>query len=126
MSNEPESHYVNSEELAKRLLALGQYGCYLCGADGHIWIEPVIDGESAKQSYLHDLLKRAGVGLNCKIYGGVLEALDTIDEALRLAGKPSLLKGFPGWRYDDELFLGDPGIGESRIDIYEKGTGGLC
>jgi hypothetical protein len=118
---------MNTEELAKRLLALGQYGCYLCGEDGHIWIRPsYYDMDEMEHSHLHYILKEAGVGLNNKIYGGVLEALDTIDEALRLAGKPSLLTGFCGWDSTSSLFLGNPGIGENRIDIYEKGTGGLC
>jgi hypothetical protein len=117
---------MNMEYLAKRLLALGQYGCYLCGEDGHIWIRPsYYDIDQADHSNLHHILKRAGVGLNNKIYGGVLEALDTIDEALRLSGYPSLLVGFPGWDYNSPLFLGDGGVEEGRIDIYEKGIGGL-
>jgi hypothetical protein len=120
---------MNTEELAKRLLALGQYGCHLHGQDGHIWIEPAYnqcDGEEEENhSDLHYVLKKAGVGLNNKIYGGVLEALDTIDEALRLAGIPSLLSGFSGWDHNGSLFLGEPGIGKGRIDIYEKGIGGL-
>lgn len=117
---------MNTEELAKRLLALGQYGCYLCGEDGHVWIRPAYYNiEEEDHSKLHYVLKSNGIGLNNKIYGGVLEALDTIDEALRLANQPSLLNGFCGWNYDDALFLGESGFDVSRINKYEKGTGGL-
>jgi hypothetical protein len=120
---------MTHEDLAKRLLSLGQYGCHLCGRDGHIWIEPAyIPGEEEmimEHSSLHYILKKAGVSLNNKIYGGVIEALDTIDEALRLSGWSSLLDGFPGWGDTDSLFLGKGGIDRGRIFIGKKDTGGL-
>ena len=114
----------NMEELAKRLLALGQYGCHLEGQDGHIWIEPSRFFEDASDyTDLHEILKQAGISLNNKIYGGVLQALDTVDEALRLAGQPSLLAGFPGWEYNEPFFFGEPGIGSGRITVEERGEG---
>jgi hypothetical protein len=112
------------ENLAERILALNDIGCSLIGRDGHIWIEENnLDGDGDFVSELSLILKEAGVCLNSKIYGGILQALDTIDEALRLAGTNNLLNRYI--ENKDRIFFGDPGIGISRIDIQEKGKGGI-
>ena len=106
------------DELSTRLLALGQMGAYLFGRDGHIWIEQDYnaDGET-----LQTILCAGGIRLNNKIYGGVLQALDTIDEALRQCGEPALLQ-----RYNaGVLFLGASSIGVGRITKVTKVNGGL-
>jgi hypothetical protein len=107
---------VDNERLSKRLLALMQMGVCLVGRDGHIWIEeePAIDGLS-----LSSELKRGGVRINSKIYGGILQALDTIDEALEKAGQPPLEEFYS----KDIQFLGDPGIDRSRITQLGKTWG---
>lgn len=107
------------ESLSKRLLALGQLSCWLEGTDGHIWIMSEDD-----ISTLNFILKKSGIALNNKIYGGVLEALDTIDECLRLSNEKTLEEKFDEW-IESALFLGDPGIGESRIDRVKSGEGGI-
>ncbi len=107
-------------ELAIRLLALMQFGGRIHGADGHIWI-------SVEQDYvgygfnLHEWLRAGGIYLNSKIYGGVLEALDTIDAALAKIDKPTLFE-----LYNPEIqFLGERGVGEGRIQKVKKGRGGV-
>jgi hypothetical protein len=107
---------INYEVLAKRLLGLMQLGGSLHGQDGHIWINV-----SEIEWNLDEVLRDGGISLNNKIYGGILESLDTIDEALKGCGKEPLEK----W-YDINIqFLGSPGTDISRIDKTERGEGGL-
>jgi hypothetical protein len=105
------------ENLAKRLLALNDLGCYLIGRDGHIWIEEI------NNSLFSEMLKIAGVILNNKIYGGILEALDTIDEALKLAKYINLIEYYENNK--DRIFLGNPGVDNSRINKTSPKMGGL-
>ena len=113
-------------DLGYRLLGLTSLGVYLEGRDGHVWIEPIRDaGEDYDTtSGLARLLRANGVSLNNKIYGGVLEALDTIDEALRRCDRPNLLEHYVGGDYR-ALFLGKPGVDASRITQHEPNTGGI-
>ena len=112
------------KDLAERILALNDIGCSLIGRDGHIWIEGNnLDDNGDFVSELSKILKEAGVCLNNKIYGGILEALDTIDEALRLAGSKNLLDRYI--ENKDRIFFGEPGVGISRIFLKEKGQGGI-
>ena len=101
---------IDWKNLFKRLLMLNQLGVYLSGQDGHIWL----NGEGVFDSVM----------LNSKIYGGVIEALDTVDEALRRDGKSSLLEMWDEYG-KDVLFLGRGGIDESRIDIVKIWKGGI-
>ncbi len=112
---------IDWKALTKRLLVLGQLGCRLESDSGHIWIEQA-EGLDYDNYRLSGILRKNGVRLNNKIYGGILEALDTIDEALKKCGEDSLLE-----KYDeDELFLGNKfGPDLSRIDIVNKNNGGL-
>lgn len=102
--------------LTRRLLGLGQLGCLLQGRGGHIWIECVDTDYN-----LNEILNQKGILLNNKIYGGVLEALDTIDEALKIMGLRSLEEHY----HEDWLFLGKHSVDSSRIDRTEKWKGGL-
>lgn len=112
---------LNHEVLWKRLLALMDMSGYLISRDGHIWIECEM-GEYSDTHSLSDILKECGVILNSKIYGGILEALDTIDLALHSCGKPSLLESYN----PDIQFLGSKfGADVSRVDIVGKGRGGI-
>ena len=52
-----------------------------------------------------------------------MEALDTIDEALRMSGEKNLFERYKENR--DRIFLGNPGIGSSRITVVKKGEGGI-
>ena len=64
----------------------------------------------------------SGNGVTDKIYGGILEALDTIDEALKMAGATYTLLEL----YDEQTqFLGNGGVGGSRLDKTSKGKGGI-
>lgn len=103
------------DKLTERLLGLMQIGARLEAHDGHIWIY----SDEGDDDFLENILQEASILLNNKIYGGVLEALDTIDEALRLADKPSLAT-----HYSPEMqFLGEAGVDKSRIG--RSGKGGL-
>lgn len=108
---------TNWKELSLRLLAAMQCGVRLEGQDGHIWIM------TEKEPYefnLEGVLVAGRVCLNNKIYGGVIQALDTIDEALKMCDEQSLLK-----MYDEEIqFLGESGVDGSRIDKVKDGKGG--
>ncbi len=107
-------------ELAIRLLALMQLGGRIHGADGHIWISTEEDN-CGYGFGLYEWLRAGGVYLNSKIYGGVLEALDTIDAALAKIDKPTLFE-----LYDSRVqFLGQRGVGEGRIQKVKKGQGGV-
>lgn len=110
-------------DLAKRLLALGQIGCHIRGADGHFWIE--CGAPDRETSYLAWKLKEAGILLNNKIYGGVLEALDTIDAALVAAGDFESLKESGDYLIEDQLDLGSHRVDSSSIDRVDPGCGGI-
>jgi len=106
--------------LSERLLACMQLGITLHGADGHIWIE--IDKNIDEYHTFEHMLVDNGISLNNKIYGGILEALDTIDECLKIDSADFNLEEF----YNPDIqFLGEPGPDMSRIDMVEKGKGGL-
>ncbi len=109
-------------ELWMRLLALMQLGGRISGADGHIWIDAGSQDELDFMDFsLQGWLRAGGIYLNSKIYGGVLEALDTIDAALARVGKPTLFE-----LYSPEIqFLGRRGVGEDRIQKVKKGQGGV-
>ena len=101
----------------KRLLGLMQMGAYLIPADGHIWIEV----DDRIDDNLDSILTKLGVQLNNKIYGGIEQALDTIDEALRLAGQPTLETVFNAYlMFDVKL-----GSDSSRIRKVEPWKGGI-
>jgi hypothetical protein len=68
------------------------------------------------------VLSEAGVYVNDKIYGGVFEAIDTIDAGLQRAGQKPLIEQFDERGF---IYLGDGGVDESRITKVEKGKGGL-
>lgn len=101
---------INYDNLFQRLLMLNQMGAYLDGQDGHIWINGDIGLDT--------------IMVNSKIYGGVIEALDTIDEALRRDGQEDLLTMWNNYG-KDVLFLGSGGVDESRIDKVKSGQGGI-
>jgi hypothetical protein len=116
---------IDYVELCQRLLGLMQLGCTLESADGHIWINQYEKDEGAT---LESILKANNIMLNNKIYGGVIEALDTIDECL------SMSKNHLSWdkgKYNlfqrgEIQFLGDRfGPDKSRIDTTKDGKGGL-
>jgi len=104
---------IDFEYYFKCLLVMNHRGVYLYGADGHIWI-----GNDPEAEYPWSvILINAGVELNNKIYGGVLEAIDTFDAAVQSAGQPSLIE-----QYGDWLFFGRRGVDASRI---YRGNGGI-
>lgn len=104
----------------KRLIAAMCHGVYIDHRDGHRWIECDRD----KEYNLHEMLRREGVMLNNKIYGGVDEALDVIDQALTSADFLSLEHDF-----DASFDAGDVECrslyADSRVDTVLKGTGGV-
>ncbi len=104
------------EVAIKKLLMMNQKGIYLMGRDGHVWIETDNDVEYPIE------LKR--VILNNKIYGGVFEAIDTLDSALEQDGQKTLLEMWNEWG-ERVLFFGEGGVDKSRIDIVAKGKGGI-
>ena len=103
--------------MEKRLLGLMQLGCVLRGQDGHIWIDQV------PESTLDEILKGGGVLLNDKIYGGITQALDTIDEALTMALDAA--ESTSDWYNEDIQFDVAKGADMSRIKVVGKQQGGL-
>lgn len=102
------------DDLTKRLMSLMQLDAWLTGSDGHIWIESAPDGDD---NSLDKILYDNDIALNGKIYGGILQALDTIDAALQMCGELTLLE-----RYSESVqFLGEPGVARSRIDKSKRG-----
>lgn len=109
-----------ADKVCKRLLALAQYGAFLQASDGHIWIY-CSDIGAHDRFTLDDRCKQAGIVLNGKIYHGVLEALDTIDEVFKLLGLEPLLDQFE----KEGFFWGHSGPDLSRISHVEKDHGSL-
>ena len=106
---------VDYEYYFKCLLAMNQRGVYLTGMDGHTWI---MNDPDAEYGGWDETLRKKGVMLNSKIYGGALEAIVTFDEAIKLAGENPL----------DECWiteLGDGGYDTSRVDKVPDGQGGI-
>jgi len=107
-------------DLEKRLIACMDLGIYIYRADGHRWIHCDYD----KDYNLNDILKKEGILVNDKIYGGYLEALEVIDKGLVMAKRPTLLESFNNSfdiKYDVE-FVRDV---DSRVGITDKNKGGF-
>ena len=104
--------------LEKRLVVANNLGIIITHADGHRWIESHKIGcfdFDAK-------LKADGISLNNKIYGSLEDALDIIDECLKMMCLLTLEDNFWG---DESDILGSDGLDKSRIDIVKYGEGGL-
>ncbi len=67
----------------KRILSLSCLGGSITSEDGHRWITWDVRDE-------YPLAKKLRQIVRCKVYGGVLEALDMIDEGLADLGEQSL------------------------------------
>lgn len=97
----------------KRLVALNSMGVYLTVGSCHVYLNCDAECES--------LLSLDLIGVNSKIYGGIVQALDVMDEALRRDGKPTLLERFEGLNLPPAQSLGlSHGVDESRL--YPKGA----
>jgi len=106
------------EKNFKRMIALNSLGSHLYFRDGHTWIGDTSDEVESIYS-LRTILMDNKILLNTKIYGGILEALDTVDEALFQAVGKKLVDFFePSF-----MFMGDGGIDRSRIDKVKVGGG---
>lgn len=106
---------VNIEYYFKRLLVMNDYGVFLKGNSGHIWIEQSEDFPSPFDS----------IALNNKIYGGVFEAIDTFDAALVADGQLSLINQWELWGKDVMFYGNKIGEDKSRIDKVKSGQGGI-
>lgn len=104
----------------KRLVALSAHGIYITHGDGHRWIEC----QETDRGYSYDEeLRKNGILVNNKIYGGVIEAIDVVDKTMKEMYGYSLLE----W-YDD--FINEEWDmlykwGGKRIENTDKGSGGL-
>jgi len=111
---------TNYEKMFKQLFMLNQGRVYLRITDGHTWIE------NEEGSSIDYNLKANGISVNNKIYGGLAQALDTMDEALQQAGYKPLVQEFDALFSIDAFYtVGAGGVDESRIDRTTKGKGGL-
>ena len=110
---------ANYEKMFKQLFVLNQGRVYLHLADGHTWIE------NEEGSLIDYNLKKNGISVNNKIYGGLAQALDTMDEAMQQAGYKTLVQEFDELFADSFYNVGAGGVDESRIDKTTKGKGGL-
>ena len=107
---------INFETYFKRLLMMNSLGVYVTHADGHNWIE--LDEECDYHA------KFAAVCLNNKIYGGVLEAIDTFDAALIADGQNSLMQMWENYGQEVYMFR-KIGADMSRIEKVANGQGGI-
>jgi hypothetical protein len=89
---------VDWESLAKRLMVLMANNVIITTDSGHRWIE---SAQSHHVSML-DMLEARNHHVRSKVYGGVLEALDRIDSALKEAGDGTLLEQYADW--EDEMY----------------------
>ena len=96
------------------LAEANRLGICIIEADGHWWI-------TSEETYAGfdyaEHLKKHGVSVNNKIYGGIFAALAVIDDSLRLCGGRGLV-------YTTEylgIYIPDAG----RITKTEPGDGGL-
>jgi hypothetical protein len=111
---------------SKRLIAFMSIGLSIQQADGHRWI---YSSPSERYEWFDELLKKNGISINNKIYGGVVEAVKVVDEALMMCG----VKGGLMEIYDDEYFeneeysVFDCSVGnvKSRITKSKPGNGGI-
>lgn len=114
------------DNTAKRLIALGYLGCHIEMNDGHFWITGRgTDDDAAQICELSNTLYHAGVMLNDKVYGGVLEALACIDQALELAGHLKLLDVYERGIRDMIICLGEYKPSGHNVRKVEKGMGGV-
>jgi hypothetical protein len=115
-------------ELEKCLIVLMKNGIYIQHADGHRWIHcgNSIDSEEYDRGeYSYDAeLKKYGIQVNSKIYGGVCEAVVVVNETWKMMYNRTLIQEFDNW-FDVEWDVAGVDNWQSRIDRYEKGTGGL-
>lgn len=106
-------------DLEKRLVALSDYGIVIHHNSGHRWLECVdIDGYN-----FSDELRKHGIYVNNKIYGGVLECLDVIDRALVLMKQDLLLQHFENNGLKVE---GRSDYAQNRVELTNGSWGGLC
>lgn len=121
-----EQDLSDIDDTAKRLIALGYLGCHIEMHDGHFWITGRgTDYDSAQICELSNILYHAGVMLNNKVYGGVLEALACIDQALELAGHLKLLDVYEQGISDMIIYLGEYKPSDHNVYRVGKGMGGV-
>lgn len=110
------SYDINWAVCFRRLIVLGGLGVYIVPADGHYWIEC---GEDIGRRSAHEILEEAGITVNNKIYGGYIEAIETMREALQMAGYDIDEVAFDDFDFEPASFC------ESRIRKVKKGRGGI-
>lgn len=83
---------IISDVVCKRLLSAMQYGIIITHGDGHRWIYSAdTDENESLDSALHDI----GLpSIRSKCYGSVVDALNRVDGALKVLGRPSLLEAY--------------------------------
>lgn len=110
---------IDYEKQYKRLVAMNNMGAWIRTDSGHRYLFAFA---SDIDYNLDRILRKGGILLNSKFYGGVGQVLDTVDEALKLIGESTLLE-----RYDEAIFLPyfPDGVDRGRIDEVDKGQGGI-
>ena len=108
-------------DFEKQMVVLSAHGIYIEHQDGHRWIN-----STPLEYYDYDKdLAEHGIMVNNKIYGGVKEAIEVINETWRMMYSESLVESFDG-RFDEEWDVNccrdEPG---NRITLTPKGRGGL-
>ncbi len=79
-------------DILKRLLTLNQIGGYITSRDGHRWIDWIADDD-----YVFPMAVQLEIITRSKVYGGIVDALDRVDESLSKLGERSLTE-----RYDED------------------------
>ena len=99
---------INWEELAKRMMGLSAIGGTIEHFSGHRYIH---FSESCGGYFnMYDICKKHGVEPpRSKCYGGIIVALDRVDEVLKKVGHSSLLETFEAYDKDcSEGYEKDP------------------
>jgi hypothetical protein len=105
----------------KQLIALSSLGIWIEHCDGHRWI----NSQETEYFNFHEELEKHGIALNNKIYGGIKEVIVVVDKCFELMGRKSLLDVFDGLFEEEKHAYFIFSDFESRIDIVNKGEGGL-
>lgn len=74
-----------------RLLSCSNLGISFKTKDGHVWIDADGDGTYETDPINTQLENKGFAPINSKIYGGLAQALDRVDGAMKVLGKPALI-----------------------------------
>ena len=110
---------MGKKMLFKRLLSANFIGFAVHAQDGHRWIE--FDRNRNYQSlHIDREMKRVNAGLfTSKVYGGLDEALDTIDELLKLINHCDLMTYYENYIFKEDIISNSGTNIKERVGYYD-------